>query len=514
MTNHIIHKQHVLLNIPAKESAFDYQNTVSRLFKNGLAKQLDEVFNGLAGAGEIIRLDTLRLDLGTINAQNFEQEFKERVIEEISRQVSLKKNTTKTHTEPRPVTRALSLKESFIYFLQFGSLPWFAHVDNVADWEAEMLALFSRQDWQYTARWLQDNWSKNTQVAKRLILQFSDDFIRQLILKAANDFVESLENVFNDLNYLLVTFAGIKPLEARNSIWQAVFEYFVLRKEKPALSYMVISEFALKLSAEQLRNISTSIKSIDAKIHTKGIKAILSKLAAFANRKMQAGEKTETNNESLPLREQILHFLTDHNEGDEFQIESLRVRRDVTKENELIGLQVPAKPFHTEEAFYVSNAGLVILHPFLEPYFSGLELMHKKNFLNEELHARAVLLLHYLVTGNEAVAEFELILEKIVCGFPLEETLPAQIELTDKEKDESTKLLQSVTDYWPPLKNTSVEGLRNSFLQREGKLNLTDSGWKLVIEQKTIDILLGKLPWGFSTIRFPWMKEVISVEWC
>ncbi len=80
--------------------------------------------------------------------------------------------------------------------------------------------------------------------------------------------------------------------------------------------------------------------------------------------------------------------------------------------------------------------------------------------------------------------------------------------------EESEALLQSVIRYWPPLKNTSVDGLRHSFLQREGKLEQKQNGWLLTVEQKTIDILLDKLPWGFSTVTLPWMKEMISVDWC
>ena len=124
------------------------------------------------------------------------------------------------------------------------------------------------------------------------------------------------------------------------------------------------------------------------------------------------------------------------------------------------------------------------------------------------------MLLHYLATGETKVAEFNLLLAKLLCAVDFEEPIPNFIELTEKEKEESGNLLKSVTEHWAPLKNTSAEGLRNSFFEREGKLTQTETGWLLLVEQKTIDILLDKLPWGIGTIKLPWMKNTLNVEWC
>ena len=68
--------------------------------------------------------------------------------------------------------------------------------------------------------------------------------------------------------------------------------------------------------------------------------------------------------------------------------------------------------------------------------------------------------------------------------------------------------------YWTVLMSTSPDGLREGFLQREGKLTLSDHGnWKLRVEQKSIDILLGYLPWGISMVKLPWMENLLVVEW-
>jgi hypothetical protein len=146
-------------------------------------------------------------------------------------------------------------------------------------------------------------------------------------------------------------------------------------------------------------------------------------------------------------------------------------------------------------------------------YFNEFGLLSEKQFINAEAQQRAVLLLHYLATGETEATEFLLVLQKILCGMGTEEPIISSVELSEKEKEESIKLLQTVTNYWAPLRNTSADGLRSTFIQREGKLSVTQNGWLLNVEQKAVDVLLGKLPWGLSTIRLPWMADIINVEW-
>ncbi|WP_373396428.1 contractile injection system tape measure protein [Algoriphagus halophilus] len=63
------------------------------------------------------------------------------------------------------------------------------------------------------------------------------------------------------------------------------------------------------------------------------------------------------------------------------------------------------------------------------------------------------------------------------------------------------------------MKNTSVDGLRETFLQRDGKISRVENGWKLKVERKTVDIQMNKLPWGIGMIKLPWMNEMMFVDW-
>jgi hypothetical protein len=87
------------------------------------------------------------------------------------------------------------------------------------------------------------------------------------------------------------------------------------------------------------------------------------------------------------------------------------------------------------------------------------------------------------------------------------------VSLTKEQIAEADVMLLSVIEHWSVLKNTSVQGLRESFLQRNGKLTLVNNEWLLQVEQKSYDMLLQHLPWSISMIKLPWMKNLLKTEW-
>ena len=58
-----------------------------------------------------------------------------------------------------------------------------------------------------------------------------------------------------------------------------------------------------------------------------------------------------------------------------------------------------------------------------------------------------------------------------------------------------------------------MEGYQQTFLQREGKIIRVDDGWQVIVERKTLDVLLKRLPYSIGMIRQPWMRTTIWVEW-
>ncbi len=186
---------------------------------------------------------------------------------------------------------------------------------------------------------------------------------------------------------------------------------------------------------------------------------------------------------------------------------------------------VPGVPASTTgiregETLYVDDAGIVLLHPFLQTHFELLGLVRDKSFVDEQARERAVHQLHFLVTGEEEPQEYLLVVAKLLCGLEPETPIARRVPIDDHARSQAEELLAAVIRHWGALKNTSVEGLREAFLQRKGRVTRKADGWSLKVESKTHDILLYRLPdvqrqlpWSLSVVRLPWMAELLWVDW-
>jgi hypothetical protein len=167
-----------------------------------------------------------------------------------------------------------------------------------------------------------------------------------------------------------------------------------------------------------------------------------------------------------------------------------------------------------EKAVFVSQAGVVLLHPFFTRFFEQCGLLTaEQRFFDRHCQEKAVHLLHFLAIGREHPEEPHTTVYKVLCGFDIHDPVAKNVDLTGEDRDEARRLFESVIEHWRRLKNTSPDGLRTSFLQRQGKLRHTRDGWRLTVEQQSIDILLGTLPWNLSVVRLPWLRQPVWVDW-
>ena len=166
-----------------------------------------------------------------------------------------------------------------------------------------------------------------------------------------------------------------------------------------------------------------------------------------------------------------------------------------------------------EDGFFVDNAGLVIMHPFLKHLFKNAKLIDSNGKIKPSKIETAIHLLHYLSTKKQQQLESELVLEKFLCGYPISKPMSRFIKLPKVLKQMADEVLQSAISHWIAVKNTSPDGLRTGFLQREGKLVIENDTGRLIIERKGQDVLLDKIPWNINLIKLPWRDKIIYVEW-
>lgn len=166
------------------------------------------------------------------------------------------------------------------------------------------------------------------------------------------------------------------------------------------------------------------------------------------------------------------------------------------------------------EACFVGNAGVVLFYPYLKNLFRNEGIMgedHKFNSLTD--HIKSCYLLQYLVSGETEIREYQLVLNKVLLGLPLDTPMTREWDERDADEEMAGQFMRKVIDSWPGVKGTSIEGFRKSFLLRDAKLEEEDHNWLLRVERKGWDVLLERLPYPLGVISLPWMIKPIYVQW-
>ncbi len=177
------------------------------------------------------------------------------------------------------------------------------------------------------------------------------------------------------------------------------------------------------------------------------------------------------------------------------------------------GAPKPAAPLPAADALYPANAGLVLLWPFLQRFADRLGLLQDRQFRSPAHAVRLALLLQVLATGDADPPEFQLPLNKLLCGLPPDTPILPDEALRSDEQDECAALLAAVVQGAPVLRQMSADGLRQAFLQRSGQLSTQDGHWQLRVERATHDVVLDRFPWSWSIVRLPWMPRLLQVHW-
>lgn len=161
----------------------------------------------------------------------------------------------------------------------------------------------------------------------------------------------------------------------------------------------------------------------------------------------------------------------------------------------------------------IYNSGLILFWPFLTRLFEILSLAKNGVFLNPECRNRAVYILQYLACSDINFPEYKLVLNKLLSGMRPEEHLVPLADLTDEEKESAQSLINGLINNWEKVKNSSPEGIQETFIQRDGILRFQEDKITLVVEKKGFDILMESIPWNIALVKLAWMEEPIYVEW-
>ncbi|MBK7870268.1 MAG: hypothetical protein IPJ74_06050 [Saprospiraceae bacterium] len=459
---HLIHRQIIELECASEQRALHWQRELAQVCENRLMHELEQTLNQFAGKNQVIQIEQLSLDLGALSGENFQNSFVSAVLKQLPKQLEERIKSLDINNVSEKYHNTF---ESFTYFLKNGTLPWWSHPIPLPQMAEEVLRQIDKTSRKSVIEQLQKA-LQSFKSRERLILQFGADFWKKLLQTVAPDRWNLVNSWSKILLQILSEETNIyNSLKKRLKNW---ITHIILRPEEPQVrTFFIEAVRELNIIPEFIYHVKRKQKS---EILPSGLsfETLISELGGI--------------NEDVPKDNADMS--------------------DLDQDNDIEAI--------TKEGFFVSNAGLVLLTPFLLEYFKACKIADDKELLNKEL---AVHYLQYLVTGEKITPEYDLILNKLICNLPLDAPVPMEIDFQEEALEQADLLLHSVIRYWDALKNTSIEGLRESFLQRQGKLSRRDDGWLLQIEQQSYDMLLEHLPWSYSIIKLPWMQEMLWVEW-
>ena len=159
------------------------------------------------------------------------------------------------------------------------------------------------------------------------------------------------------------------------------------------------------------------------------------------------------------------------------------------------------------------DCGVILLFPFIPMLFDKTGCTSGGKFSNDNQKALALSVLSYTVYGHYTVPPADVSIIQLLCGFDAG-IVPTEMPLlSDDQKEIAESLLNEVIHNWNPLGPASLNWLRTYFLIRTGTLGENASGLQLNIPPAAFDILLDKVPWSYSVLKFPWMKKPLFVTW-
>ncbi|HEY9619692.1 MAG TPA: contractile injection system tape measure protein [Crinalium sp.] len=622
---HVIGRTILEIDSDRLDEMWSFQHDISDLFQQQAIPAMEQLFDQLVGADEVIRLDQVVVQLNPIDRQFLADEFVRHLLDAlyltlsdrltdpvsiVAHSQSIRENRSEPHPEALGTSAALVNSdrtahntdqldaaelvrrdrteadwEVLLYFLQYGRLPWWCLMQDWQTWISRWERVMQEgHHWQTPLRELL---AASLSARQRLVAQFSDGFRHQVVLQLqptwfqwstllvqARQLIQALQLSDRTAQHLqtqawLLLLSELGQAGSSNRPFPALAwlcawlthvimtvedlpeSMLVIRSEEWGDSTQVLlprtsfTEPGIGVSGEtgaelkdqtgraiahsHWHNLIESLELTDKALWLTALNQVM------PHPSITISEGTAPQPSSLNEPEDHREQMNSASESDDIPAsldvnetaiasDTERVRALAEQAQSINSTQISKTSSRTNDSslspedqtagLFVNQAGLVILHPFLLLYFEDAGLLEGEEFRDRTAQQTAIYLLHYLATKQTDAPEYELVLPKLLCGWPLNEPVSRELTLPDTALTEAEHLLQTVIDYWQVLKSTSPDGLREGFLQRPGKLTqLFEGDWRLQVEQQAIDVLLGSLPWGFNVVKLPWMESMLMVEW-
>ena len=454
---HQVNKLQIEVMTLTEAEAFEVRHYFSRYCQEQIMEAIEKVSANYVSDDEWIEIDRLEIDLGRYDMDKLRMEFPDHFISAFDEVLARKIKELPVDSSSK--ARHDSFIQPILYYLQTGTAPWWFEKAGI-----DMNVAFD---------------------------------------KALQEHPQSLQVLLSQLQY-------------NHYAWQRIALQFSAVSHSLIISMFPSLQFItekLQRILERFNNGDTSLfqKTINEKIHINTIEGFVlfhaSSLLQDRNGRtmidlLKSYDANTWNDKNIfiSMANSLEEMITSSSDGREATLYP-------SVETSILDEITPP------EKFNIQTSGLILLAPYFGKFFNKLQFLVDGAWKDVDSQHKAIHLLSFLATGVLKSPETNLVFEKVLCGMDISFPIPKEVQLSRDEISEAEDLLMSVIANWPSLKNTSINGLRGAFLKRDGILSKKESNWILQVERKTHDIILDRIPWGFSMVRLTWNNYNVITEW-
>ncbi|MVO09643.1 hypothetical protein GOQ30_10770 [Flavobacterium sp. TP390] len=495
---HLIQQHMIEIECASQSFGKELQNQLSMLLEKEFYPKLELLLQKYDVKNHIWNIDCLSLELPILSKKYWKEEFIEKSLLQIEDYLKMNRDAKDYDSSDNQwkhlITKNDLAKALLFDFLKTGLVKENSISKNIESivleitvdqyFLEELLSLY-KEDLDSLIRWIFSIPASFKRIVNKKLKDYSNEII--FVLTAIFE-----QEVSSQKKLVKKTFDKITQNKVIEKQWFECVQWFVYLSKNTIVFQQQLKSTFFRVAKTFWNLDSNEVVSIGnfivEKMHTNNSIAKNEITVFFQN--CLSNSVTTTQNELTTVNEVYQNIKNDVSNG--------------TFENN-----------STQETIYVSNGGLVLLHPFLKMLFEQLDFCTSEGIWKDKMQQhKAILLTQFLIDGSDRFRESDLILNKILCGFAIEEIVNVKIKLSKKEKQKGIRLLEAVKSHWKVMSTSSIEALQQTFLQREAKLTrLPNQEYELWIEEKGVDILLDQLPWGLGTIQTPWMENYLNCHW-
>ena len=462
MAMHRINRIEIELQAQDVPLAQALSERAGRMHPQRIAPVVDRVCGELSGGEAVERIDRLELDLGVVAAEDFEEDFVEKLEPALRAALAA---ALRRQAGRQPGRSSLELLETFALT---GNLPWWADAPD--------------------RRVVADHFVRAAGAAKQGLLAL----LRRIAVDPG-----ALDRMARACDGdALEALAGREAVDVKIDVAGRRALLSALAGEGPGRD-AERGQSARRWAAQEAANPGAA--GHDAAAHDEAGREAAAGAGPRAGGEPAGGEPAQ---ETAPARPSLAGQPTGVPTG--------------ARPSPSVAVIAGARRSALErlDEVYVDDAGLVILWPFLQRFFTRAGLLDDdRRFVDEAAVLQAVALIERLATDEPEPLEFQLALPKLLCGRPLESDFRLERPLTPEQLAEGEHLLTAVIDRARALGDASIPSFRVNFLKRRGALTTRDGAWLLQVERQAHDLLLDRFPWSWGWVKLPWMPDPLRVEW-